>query len=152
MKLGHDDDVQENLSPSVPQRQQHVSTFPFSAVLCVSLHCPPTDERIQNSTKSEEMSLTIRLLRSSRDDPRTFHKQHVTHDPHTSRKKFSAQTSSGEQDGGYSDRLHVHSNNGREQNSAMYYIRGNAQWSSDQLHVRSERWLRGSDEGSPATF
>ena len=43
--------------------------------------------------------------------------------------------SSGEQDGGYTaeipDRLHVHSNSGREQNSAMYHIRGNAQWSGD---------------------
>ena len=47
---------------------------------------------------------------------------------------------------------YVHSNSGREQNSAMYHIRGNAQWSGDQLHVRSERWLRGSDEGNPATF
>ena len=47
--------------------------------------------------------------------------------------KFSAQTGRGEQDGG--------SNGGREQNSAMYHIRGNAQWSSDQLHVRSERWF-----------
>ena len=26
-------------------------------------------------------------------------------------------------------------------NSAMHHIRGNAQWSGDQLHVRSERWL-----------
>ena len=50
------------------------------------------------------------------------------------------------------DGLHVHSNSGREQNSAMYHIRENAQWSGDQLHVRSERWLRGSDEGNPATF
>ena len=60
-------------------------------------------------------------------------------------QKFSAQTSCGEQDGGYfaeiPDRLHVHSNSGREQNSAMYHIRGNAQWSSDQLHVRPERRL-----------
>ena len=59
--------------------------------------------------------------------------------------KFSAQTSGGEQDCGYSaeipDGLRVHSNSGREQNSAMYHIRGNAQWSSDELHVRSERWL-----------
>ena len=30
---------------------------------------------------------------------------------------------------------------GREQNSAMHHIRGNAQWSGDQLPVRSERWL-----------
>ena len=48
-----------------------------------------------------------------------------------------------EQDGGYSaeipDGLHVHWNRGREQNSAMYHIRGNAQWSSDQLHVRSRK-------------
>ena len=29
----------------------------------------------------------------------------------------------------------------REQNSAMYHISGNAQWSSDQLHVRPERRL-----------
>ena len=62
-----------------------------------------------------------------------------------SRTKFSAQTSCGEQDGGYSaetpDRLHVHSNSGREQNSTMCHIRGNAQWSSDQLHVRPERRL-----------
>ena len=36
------------------------------------------------------------------------------------------------------------SNNGREQNSAMYHIRGNAQWSSDQLHVRPERRLLGT--------
>ena len=61
------------------------------------------------------------------------------------RTTFSAQTSCGEQDGRYSaeipDRLHVHSNSGREQNSAMYHIRGKAQWSGDQLHVRLERWL-----------
>ena len=37
--------------------------------------------------------------------------------------------------------LHVHSNSGRKQNSAMYHIFGNTQWSSDQLHVRLERWL-----------
>ena len=59
--------------------------------------------------------------------------------------KFSAQTSCGEQDGGYSaeipDGLHVHSNSGREQNSTMCHIRGNAQWSGDQRHVRSERRL-----------
>ena len=57
--------------------------------------------------------------------------------------KFSAQTSCGEQDGAYTaeipDRLHVHPNSGREQNSAMYHIRGNALWSGDQLHVRPER-------------
>ena len=45
-----------------------------------------------------------------------------------SRTKFSAQASGGEQDGGFSaeipDRLHVHSNSGREQNSAMHYICG----------------------------
>ena len=56
-----------------------------------------------------------------------------------------AQTNCGEQGGGYSaeipDRLHVHSNGGREQNSAMHHICGNAQWSSDQFHVRPERWL-----------
>ena len=46
----------------------------------------------------------------------------------------------------------VHSNSGREQNAAMYHTRGNAQWSGDQLHVRSERWFRGSDEGNPSTF
>ena len=73
-----------------------------------------------------------------------------------SRTKFSAQTSCSEQDGGHSakipDGLHVHSNSGREQHSAMYYIRGNAQWRSGQLHVRSERWLWGLDEGNPATF
>ena len=34
----------------------------------------------------------------------------------------------------------------------LYHIRGNAQWSGDQLHVRLERWLRGSDEGNPAKF
>ena len=37
-------------------------------------------------------------------------------------------------------------------NSAMHHIRGNAQWSGDQLHVRSDRELRGIDEGNPATF
>ena len=72
------------------------------------------------------------------------------------RREFSAQTSCGEQDSGYTtevpDTLHVHSNSAREQNSAMYHIRGNAHWSGDQLHVRSERWLRGSDEGNFATF
>ena len=60
-----------------------------------------------------------------------------------SRTKFSAQTSCDEQDGGYSaevpDGIHVHSNGGREQNSAMHHVRGNAQWSSDQLHVRTEK-------------
>ena len=44
--------------------------------------------------------------------------------------KLSAQTSCGEQDGGYSaeipDGLRVHSNGGREQISAMCHIRGNA--------------------------
>ena len=53
--------------------------------------------------------------------------------------KFSAQTSCGEQDGGHSaevpDRLHVHTDSGREQNPAMCHIRGNAQWSGDQLHL-----------------
>ena len=39
-----------------------------------------------------------------------------------------------------------------ESKSAMHHIRGNAKWSGEQLHVRSERWLRGSDEGNPATF
>ena len=42
-----------------------------------------------------------------------------------SRRKFHAQTSCGEQDGGYSaelpDGLHVHLNGGREQNSAMHH-------------------------------
>ena len=42
--------------------------------------------------------------------------------------KFSAPTSCGEQDGGHSAevpvRQHVHTNRGREQNSAMYHIRG----------------------------
>ena len=33
------------------------------------------------------------------------------------------------------------SNGGREQNSAVCHIRGNAQWSGDQLHVRPKRWL-----------
>ena len=70
--------------------------------------------------------------------------------------KFSAQTSCGEQDSGYTaeipDRLHVHSNSGREQNSAMNHIRGNAQWSSDQPHVRPERRSWRPDEGNPATF
>ena len=37
-------------------------------------------------------------------------------------------------------------------NSAKYHFRGNAQRSGDQLHVCSEKWLRGSDEGNPATF
>ena len=64
--------------------------------------------------------------------------------------------SCGKQDSGnfaeITDTLHVHSNSGIEQNSAMFHIRGNAQWSGDQLQVRSERWLRGSDEGNPATF
>ena len=62
-----------------------------------------------------------------------------------SRTKFSAQASCGEQDGGYSaeipDGLRVRSTSGREQNSAMHYICGNAQWSDDQLHVRPEWWL-----------
>ena len=70
--------------------------------------------------------------------------------------KFSAQTSGGEQDSGYvteiPSRLHVHSNSGGEQNSAMYHILGNAQWSGDQLHVRSERWLWGLDQRNPATL
>ena len=39
--------------------------------------------------------------------------------------------------GGYTaeipDRLHVHSNGGREQNSAMHHIRGNAQWRGDRF-------------------
>ena len=62
-----------------------------------------------------------------------------------SRGRSSPQTSCGEQDGRHSaevpDGLHVHSNSGREQNSAMHYIRGNAQWSGGQLRVRSARWL-----------
>ena len=73
-----------------------------------------------------------------------------------SRTKFSAQTSCGEKDDGYSvevpDGLHVHSNSGREQNSAIHHIRGNAQWSGDQLHVRSEKRLWGTDERNTSTF
>ena len=48
-------------------------------------------------------------------------------------------------DGGHSaeipDGLHVYSNNGSEQNSAMHHIRGNAQWSRDQLHVQKSAEL-----------
>ena len=70
--------------------------------------------------------------------------------------KFSAQTSGGDQDSGYvteiPSRLHVHSNSGREQNSAMYHILGNAQWSGDQLHVRSEKCLWRLDQRNPATL
>ena len=50
----------------------------------------------------------------------------------------------GEQDGGYSAKFqteYMFIRSGREQNSTMYHTRGNAQWSSDQLHVRLERWL-----------
>ena len=50
------------------------------------------------------------------------------------------------------DRLHVHSNSGREQKSAMYDTRGNAQWCSDQFHVFSERRFWGLDDGSFVTF
>ena len=39
------------------------------------------------------------------------------------------------------DYMFVDSNGGREQNSAMHLIRGNAQWSVDQLHVRLKRRL-----------
>ena len=67
--------------------------------------------------------------------------------------KFSAHTSGGEQDGGYSaeipDRFHVHSNSGRDNTQPCVT---NAQWSCDQLHVRLERRLLGPDEGNPATF
>ena len=62
-----------------------------------------------------------------------------------SRTKFSAQTSCDEQDDGcfteIPDGLHVHSNGGREQNSAMHEFFGNAQWKGDQLHVRPDRLL-----------
>ena len=56
----------------------------------------------------------------------------------------------GEQDGGYSAEVPdgLHSNGGREQNSAMHHILENAQWSGDQLHVRSERLTK----EIPATF
>ena len=71
-------------------------------------------------------------------------------------RSSSAQTSCGEQNSGHSaevpGRLHVHRDRGREQNSAMHHIRGTAQWSSDQLRVRTERWLRGLDEGNPTSF
>ena len=52
----------------------------------------------------------------------------------------------------YSWTAHRRCEDGTQRNSAMYHIRGNAQWWSDQLHVRSERWLWGLDEGNPATF
>ena len=37
--------------------------------------------------------------------------------------------------------LSIKKKRGREQNSAMHHIYGNAQWSGDQLHVRLERRL-----------
>ena len=39
------------------------------------------------------------------------------------------------------DGVHVHPNGRRQQYSAIHHICGNAQWSGDQFHVRSERWL-----------
>ena len=88
----------------------------------------------------------LRALEPPTDAARMAH--NATHVPFRdcckSWTKVSAQTSCGEQDSGHTaeipDRLHVHSNSGREQNSSMYHIRGNAQWSGDQLHVRPERW------------
>ena len=68
-----------------------------------------------------------------RDIPRRPSNQTFVAVPKLKKKHISSTT--------VSTRLHVHSNSGREQNSAMYHIRGNAQWSSDQLHVRPERWL-----------
>ena len=60
------------------------------------------------------------------------------------------------QDSGHSaevpSRLHVHTDGGREQNSAMHHNCGHAQWSGDQHHVRTERRIRGLDEGNPATL
>ena len=52
-----------------------------------------------------------------------------------SREKFSAHTSRGEEDCRQSSEvpggLHVHTDGGREQKSAMHHVRGNAQWSND---------------------
>ena len=67
----------------------------------------------------------------------TLNATHVT--------KFFEQTSCGEQSNGHtaevSDRPHIHSNSGREQNSAEFHNRGIAQWCGDQHHVRAERRL-----------
>ena len=95
---------------------------------------------------------TARTLRTP--EPQTLRGLHTTR--HTFHSEIGARSvlrvvdevlrtdECGEQYGGYSaeipDGLHAHPNGGREQNAAMYHIRGNAQWSSDQLHVRSERW------------
>ena len=109
------------------------------------------DQAGQLDTSGEAKNARIRRTPEPRTDAARIGTQRNTSSIHIlvpnlcckSWTKFSAQTSCGEQDIGYTaeipDRLHVHSNSGREQNSAMYHIRGNAQSSGDQLHVRPER-------------
>ena len=48
------------------------------------------------------------------------------------------------------DYMFVHSNSGREQNSAVYHIRGNAQWSGDASCAPGKEVMR--NEGNPTTF
>ena len=81
---------------------------------------------------------TLRTPEPPTDAARMAH--NVTHVPFRDWCPFCV-ASRGRSSAEVPDGIHVHSNNGRDQNSAMHYIRGNAQWSGDQLHVRSKRWL-----------
>ena len=86
---------------------------------------------------------TARILRTP-EPPTDVRERHTTR--HMFHSKIGARSVLRVvDDDGYTaeipDRLHVHSKSGREQNSAMHHFRGNAQWSSDQLDVRAERWL-----------
>ena len=108
-----------------------------------------------------QIARTLRTLELPTDAARMAHNE--THVPFRdwylsceSWTKFSAQTSCGEQDSRYTaenpDRLHVHSNSGREQNSAMYHIRGKAQWSGDQLHVLPHKLYEPKNDDLKETY
>ena len=123
---------------------------------CFGHVCPPWPMRIKPDNmiflvkrKLQEHFVLLnrrQMLREWHTTRHTFHSEIGAHSVlRVVDEVLRAQKSCGEQDSGHSagipDGLHVHSNGGREQNSAMYHIRGNAQWSGDQLHVRPEKWL-----------
>ena len=96
----------------------------------------------QSPVRIERDSLTFLAKRKLQEYHVLLNRRQMLREWHTTQHMFHSEIGAqsvlqvaDEDDSGYSteipDGLHVHSNGGREQNSTMHHICGNAQWSGD---------------------